>query len=223
MSCFGGVRRLSSWGLAALLTCAASSGVAQEEPSPEIITEPPESEPPGRSSGEPASEPEPPATIPTPDLEQPKERIGFLRVGGGFGLAFGNDIFFFTIEPQVSYLIKQIVEPGVAFVYQYTRDRRFDPEPDAVRNTVGGRLFTRLYPLPFLFVLVEGELLNSGVKQGDISFGRRNFGNLFLGGGFAKGIGRGAYFAFAVKVNVFRTELYPDNFPIFSIGGGYGF
>jgi hypothetical protein len=190
--------------------------LAQEEI--EIITEPPpQNEPP---SEEPTGEPEPPPEAP-PKAEPPKKKLGQLRVGGGIGFGFGTSIFRFGIAPQVSYIFKKIVEPGVSILYEYTNERLV--VPNAIWNTFGSSLFVRLYPIPSLFVLVEGQLINTGFKQGGFTSGRENYGNLFLGGGYLMGVGRGAFVAIALKVNVFRNPFYPTNIPIIGVGAGFGF
>lgn len=200
---------------------------AQDSGGPEVISEPsrssmpaaaPATGQPARSAATPNSQPREAANL---DLAGPKEPLGIWRFGGGLGFSFLNDYFFLTIEPQASYLIKRIVEPGATLVYQWSKDKL--PNPDAVRHTVGGRLFARVYPIRQLFVLVEGELLNSGVKQGEFSSDRKNYPNLFLGGGFVFGLGKGAFFSTGLKVNVFTSDLYPDHFPVFTLGAGVGF
>ena len=200
-------------GVFALCACVA---YAQEGGDIEIITEPP---PPGEPHQPPEVEP-PPATEPP---EKPEEPIGHLRVGGGigFGFGFGSDITYVGISPQVSYIIKRIVEPGVAFRYQYSKDRF--PIPDVTWHTYGGSLFVRLYPVPILFFLVEGELINTGFRQGGLQSGRDNYGNLLLGGGYLKGVGRGVFFGFSLKVNVFTNPFYPSHFPIISVAAGFAF
>jgi hypothetical protein len=80
-----------------------------------------------------------------------------------------------------------------------------------------------VYPIPQLFVLVEGELINTGWKQGGISSGRMNYGNLLLGGGFLMGVGKGVFVATSIKVPVLRNPFYPTAFPIISAGVGYTF
>jgi hypothetical protein len=209
---------------------AASRVSAQGEPEPVIITEPPaetepplEAEPPTEEPllGElPPGEPPPPEdTLPTG--ESPKKPPGHLRVGGGIGLGFASDFIAVGVSPQVSYIFKRIVEPGVAFRYEFSKDRL--PDPDAIRHTYGGSLFVRIFPIQQLFFLVEGELINTGVKQGGIRFERQNYGNLLLGGGFLMGVGRGAFFGTSIKFAVLRNPFYPTAFPIISVGGGYAF
>ncbi len=177
----------------------APRALAQDESQVELITQPPE---------------EPPE-------EPPKEPPGHLRVGGGIGFGVGTGFISVGISPQVSYIFKRIVEPGVALRYEYSKDRV--PIQEVVWHTYGGSLFVRLFPIPMLFVLVEGELINTGWKQGGISSGRKNYGNLLLGGGFMFGVGRGAFMGMSLKVAVLRNAFYPDAFPIISAGGGYTF
>jgi hypothetical protein len=196
------------------LTFCVCTVRAQEGRDVEVITEPP---PPGEPQQPPEVEP-PPAEEPP---EKPEEPIGHLRVGGGIGFGFGTDITFVGISPQVSYIIKRIVEPGLAFRYQYAKDRF--PIPDVTWHTFGGSLFVRLYPVPILFFLIEGEIINTGFRQGGFQSGRDNYGNLLLGGGYMMGVGRGAFFGFSLKVNVFTNPFYPSHFPIISVGAGYAF
>lgn len=231
-----GILRRSA-GVALLLTLcsqptAPKTAKAQDPSGAELISTPPQSTAPATSTpaSEPAQSPSAPGGASSGpqsreaanlDLAKPKEPLGIWRFGGGLGFSFLNDYFFLTIEPQASYLIKRIVEPGATLVYQWSKDTF--PDPNLVRHTVGGRLFARVYPIRQLFVLVEGELLNSGVKRGQLSSDRENYPNLFLGGGFVFGLGKGAFFSAGIKVNVFTSDLYPDHFPIFTIGAGVGF
>ena len=220
-----GALSVAALGLAAQF--AASRVSAQGEPEPVIITEPPAEPPPA----EPPPEAPPPEELPPgepppqedtlPTGEPPKKPPGHLRVGGGVGLGFASDFIAVGVSPQVSYIFKRIVEPGVAFRYEFSKDRL--PIPDVIRHTYGGSLFVRIFPIQQLFVLVEGELINTGAKQGGIRFERQNYGNLLLGGGFLMGVGRGAFFGTSIKFAVLRNPFYPTAFPIISVGGGYAF
>ena len=192
--------------------------LAQDESEIEVITEPPpqlESPP-----AEPPSADTPPEQPPPPP-DKPAEPLGHLRVGGGIGFGFSTGFISIAISPQVSYIFKRIVEPGVALRYEYSKDRL--PVPEVKWHTYGGSLFVRIFPIQQFFVIVEGEIINTGWKQGDFTSGRRNYGNLLLGGGFVLGVGKGAFVATSLKVAVFRNAFYPDAFPIISIGAGYAF
>jgi hypothetical protein len=198
--------------------------LAQDEPEIEIITEPPPEleSPPAESPPELESPPaEPPPAEPPPQPDKPKEPLGHLRVGGGIGFGFSTGFISIGISPQVSYIFKRIVEPGVALRYQYTKDRV--PIPEVTWHTYGGSLFVRIFPIQQFFVIIEGELINTGWKQGGFTSGRRNYGNLLLGGGLVMGVGKGAFVATSLKIPVFRNAFYPSAFPIISIGGGYAF
>jgi hypothetical protein len=208
----------------------------------EVITEPP---PDAFQPGEPPPVELPPDELPADELPpdavladelppddvsleplpseaaKPKEPIGHLRVGGGLGFGFATGFVSVGVAPQVSYIIKRIVEPGVSFRYEFARDRVAVPE--VTWNTFGGSLFVRLFPIQPLFFLVEGEVINTGAKQAGFSSGRETYGNLLLGGGFLLGVGKGAFMGMSLKVAVLRNPFYPDAFPIISAGGGYAF
>ena len=192
---------------------------AQDESEVEIITEPPSAEPP------PQQAPPPTEQLPEetpPKVEPPKQPLGHLRVGGGIGFGIGTGFVSVGIAPQVSYIFKRIVEPGVSLRYQYSKDRVAIPE--VVWHTYGGSLFVRLFPIQQLFVLVEGEIINTGWKTGGgVSSGRRNYGNLLLGGGYMIGVGKGAFMGLSLKFAVLRNAFYPTAFPIISFGAGYSF
>lgn len=196
-------------------------------PGVDVITEPPpQPEPaPGETPPmEPAPTDAPPTEPPADEPPKPeikKKKPGHLRVWGGIGLGFGTNFISVGVAPAVSYIFKRIVEPGVALRYEYSRDRQF--VPNVQWHTVGGSLFVRLYPIPALFAHIEGEIINTGAKQGDVRFPRQNLGNLLLGGGFVQGVGKGAFIVTAIKVPVLRNSFYPTAFPIISVGAGYAF
>jgi hypothetical protein len=218
------VIRLSCSGALAVLVVALSTPLkahGQEEGDPPIVTEPPLlPEPVVAEPGVPETQSPLPAD-PPPTPVPSKSKPGQLRVAAGIGLGFGGDLITVGISPQVSYIFKRIVEPGVSVRYQYTNDRFVIP--NASWHTFGTSLFVRLYPIPSLFFLVEGELINTGFRQGDFQSGRANYGNLFLGGGYVMGVGRGVFIAVSLKVNVLRNDFYPTNIPIFGVGAGFAF
>jgi len=216
--------RLASVGVLGVLTIAHSA-LAQDNTEIEVISEPPTQEAPAPQS-EPTPEEPPPAELPPappplPELDKPKEPLGHLRLGGGIGLGFASDLITVGVAPQVSYIFKNIVEPGVSIRYQFTRDNV--PIETITWHTYGSSLFVRIFPIQQLFLLVEGEVINTGRKQGGIRFPRKTYGNLLLGGGFMIGVAKGVFIATSIKVPVLRNPFYPTAFPIISVGGGYGF
>lgn len=205
--------------LGVLTVHAVAVGVlAQDEAEIEVITEPPpQLEPPPAELPPEEQTPEPAP----PPSEKPATPLGHLRVGGGIGFGFSTGFISIGISPQVSYIFKRIVEPGVAIRYEYSKDRL--PVPEVTWHTYGGSLFVRVFPIPQFFIIVEGELINTGWKQGGFTSARRNYGNLLLGGGLVMGVGKGAFVATSLKIAVFRNAFYPDAFPIISVGAGYAF
>jgi hypothetical protein len=203
----------------------APVALAQADPEIEIITEPPPQAepPPPQAEPPPAESPpaEPPPAQPPPTPDEPKEPLGHLRVGGGIGFGFASDFITVGVSPQVSYIFKRIVEPGISIRYQFSRDRV--PIETITWHTYGTSLFVRIFPIQQLFFLVEGEVINTGRKQGGIRFPRQTYGNLLLGGGFVMGVGKGVFVATSLKVPVLRNPFYPTAFPIISAGGGYAF
>lgn len=200
------------------------SALAQDNSEIEVISEPPpQAEPP--PEGEPVPEEAPPAELPPapplPELDERKEPLGHLRVGGGLGLGFAADLITVGVSPQVSYIFKKIVEPGVSIRYEFTRDRA--PPESITWHTYGSSLFVRIFPIQKLFFLVEGEVINTGRKQAGIRFPRKTYGNLLLGGGFMVGVAKGVFVATSLKIPVLRNPFYPTAFPIISVGAGYGF
>ncbi len=197
-----------------VISIPALSALAQDETEIEVITEPPQqAEPPPPVE----PEPEPPPVTPAP----PKEKLGQLRVGGGIGFGFSTGFITVGVAPQVSYIFKRIVEPGVSVRYQYSKDRLLVPE--VIWHTFGGSLFTRIFPVQQLFFLIEGEVINTGPQVGGVKAARETYGNLLLGGGLILGVGKGAFVATSLKIAVFRNPFYPDAFPIISVGAGYAF
>jgi len=215
--------RLAAVGVLGVFTIPHSA-LSQDNSEIEVISEPPsESEPPPQ--GDPMPEEPPPDELPPapplPELDKPKEPLGHLRVGGGIGLGFASDLITVGVAPQVSYIFKNIVEPGVSIRYQFTRDNA--PIPSITWHTYGSSLFVRVFPIRQLFLLVEGEVINTGQKRAGIRLPRETYGNLLLGGGFVVGVSKGVFVATSLKVPVLRNPFYPTAFPIISVGGGYGF
>jgi hypothetical protein len=215
--------RLAAVGVLGVSTIP-DAAVAQGTTEIEVISEPPpQAEPPPQGEPPPSEPPPPeiPPAPPLPELDEPKKPLGHLRVGGGIGLGFANDLIAVGVSPQVSYIFKKIVEPGVSIRYEFTKDRV--PIESITWHTYGSSLFVRVFPIQQLFLLVEGEVINTGPKQAGIRFPRQTYGNLLLGGGFMIGVAKGVFIATSIKVPVLRNPFYPTAFPIISVGGGYGF
>lgn len=89
-----------------------------------------------------------------------EEKKGFkkenLFTGGSISLAFGNRFFLIGGVPVLGYSFTKWADAGVVVNYTYTSQRDF--YSDRWRRTVyGGGVFTRLFPVRFLFAQAQVE------------------------------------------------------------------
>ena len=101
------------------------------------------------------------------ELEVPENR-GFkkenLFTGGSLSLGFGNRSFTAGISPVFGYKIADWIDAGLVGNYQYTSYRHYFVANDKLRQTnYGGGVFTRLYPINFLFAQAQFE--HNFIKQ----------------------------------------------------------
>lgn len=81
-----------------------------------------------------------------------------LFTGGGISLGFGNNTFQVGASPVLGYNLARWVDAGIVANYNYTSYRDVIAFDDKLRNTTyGGGVFTRLYPVRFLFAHAQFE------------------------------------------------------------------
>ncbi|MET0637118.1 MAG: hypothetical protein ABWZ25_13900 [Chitinophagaceae bacterium] len=90
------------------------------------------------------------------------EKTGFekerLFTGGSLTLSFFNGQTLLGANPVLGYTLTDRVDAGVAFNFLYNGSRDYYQYDDKVRQTVyGPGVFTRLYPVKFLFVQGQFE------------------------------------------------------------------
>lgn len=93
------------------------------------------------------------------DAEAPR---GFqkdrLFTGGGISLGFGTNTFQVGASPVLGYSLARWVDAGVVINFNYTTYRDVLTFDDKLRSTTyGGGVFTRLYPVRFLFAHAQFE------------------------------------------------------------------
>jgi len=155
--------------------------------------------------------------------EGPEEK-GFkkenLFTGGSVTVSFFNGQTILGANPILGYKLADWVDAGLAFNYVYSSTRDYIEYDDKLRQTVfGPGVFTRLYPISFLFVQAQYEQNFSKVKYtpapGSTSYGssssNENAGSLLLGGGFASGRqpGSTSFFYISVLFDVLKNEHSP--------------
>lgn len=179
------------------------------------------------------------------------EKKGFqkenLFSGGSISLSFFNNTFLVGANPVLGYRLANWVDGGVVLNYQWTSIRDYDFIIDnKLRQSIyGGGVFTRLYPVPFIFAQAQFEHNflsqreipppNSGLPENKY----KTSGNSFLiGGGYTSGRVRDAntpFFYLSVLFDVsnnknspyvdYRGRIIPIiragfNIPLFQRGGG---
>jgi hypothetical protein len=171
------------------------------------------------------------------DEEEAPERRGFRRenlfTGGSVSLGFGNRSFSAGVSPVFGYKIADWIDAGIVINYQYASYRDYFDFDDKLRqSTYGGGVFTRIYPVHFLFAQAQVEHNFMTVKyfppNGGSSYKFTTSANSFLvGAGYAEGRVPGmpsSFFSLAILFDVSGNETSPymDNqgkpVPIFRAG-----
>lgn len=94
---------------------------------------------------------------------QEEEKEGGFRkenlfTGGNLSLSFFNNTFLVGGSPVLGYRIANFVDAGIVANIQYTSIRDFTTFDDRLRQTTyGGGVFTRLYPVNFIFAQAQIE------------------------------------------------------------------
>jgi len=146
-----------------------------------------------------------------------------LFTGGSVSLAFYNNTFLIGASPVFGYSLTNWADAGVVVNYIYTSYRDVSQFDDRVRQTqYGGGVFTKLYPIRFLFA--QAQLEYNCIRQKYIppgtglstttSFGGKSF---LVGGGYTTGrYGRGGapfyYLAVLFDVAGDTNSPYTDGY-----------
>ncbi len=101
---------------------------------------------------------------PAPTYTDASQTKGFKKenifLGGSLSLGFASNTFSVGATPEIGYSIAQWLDAGLAFNINYA-SQRADPYYNGnVRQrsfNYGGGVFTRIYPVRFLFVQVQPE------------------------------------------------------------------
>jgi hypothetical protein len=81
-----------------------------------------------------------------------------LFTGGSISLSFFNNSFLVGGNPVFGYSLARWVDLGLVFNYNYTSFRDYYAVDDKLRQTVyGGGVFTRLFPVRFIFAQAQIE------------------------------------------------------------------
>lgn len=156
-----------------------------------------------------------------------KERI---VTGGGFGLGFGSNADYFSVSPQIGYMLTQKIMAGTGLTYRYTNYKFV--EPSIKLNDYSVNPFTRYNVYENYFLQAEYEYLNFELPVTVTETTRRTFNSFLAGGGLIQPLGdRVALFIMALYNFSYVTpkpgQYSPYDSPlVLRIGvnaGGFGF
>jgi hypothetical protein len=168
--------------------------------------------------------------------EEEKEKTPFketLFTGGSVSLAFYNNTFLIGASPVFGTSLTNILDAGIVVNYNYTAYRDVQTFDDRLRQTVyGGGVFTKIYPVRFLFAQAQVE--HNIIRQKYIPAGsgistttKDNGNSVLVGGGYTTGrYGRGGepFYYIAVLFDVSDdpnspyTDAYGRSIPIIRAG-----
>ncbi len=159
-------------------------------------------------------------------LEKRKEKLNRLRIGGNFGLQFGNYTYV-NISPTVGYMvIKNRLELGAGPIFIYER-YRFSNTYSVHFFVYGPDIYARGFLYKGLFLEARYDLVN---KPSYFNLDRRLWVNhLLLGAGYAAPIGKIGVINVSLLYNVLNNDesiyrgTFSDKIPlIVNIGFGFG-
>lgn len=156
------------------------------------------------------------------DEEEVPEKRGFkkenLFTGGSISLGFSNNSFVVGGSPVFGYKIANWIDAGLVGNYQYTSYRHYWVVNDKLRQSVyGGGVFTRLYPVNFLFAQAQFEhnfitlkyIPPNGASSEKVTTSANSF---LVGAGYAEGRVPGmnsGFFSLAVLFDLSNNENSP--------------
>jgi len=142
-----------------------------------------------------------------------------LFTGGSITLSFFNGQTIIGANPVFGYQLAKWVDAGISLNFLYNGSRDYYEFDDKINQTViGPGVFTRLYPLKFLFVQGQFEHNFNTLKYIPAPGSLRpedkvkvDANTLLLGGGFAQGRqpGSNSFFYFSVLVDVLKNVNSP--------------
>jgi hypothetical protein len=154
--------------------------------------------------------------------EKDETRKGFkkenLFTGGNIALGFSNGAFQFGLGPYFGYSLNKFIDVAVSINYNYISQRDYYELGDKARQSViGPGIFTRIYPVKFLFAHAQLEqnfikfkyfpASNSSIAPFKET---ESVPSLLLGAGFASGRGDSkSFYYISLMFDVLRNENSP--------------
>jgi hypothetical protein len=155
--------------------------------------------------------------------EETPEEKGFkkenLFTGGSISLGFSNNTFQVGASPFFGYSIAPWVDAGITVNYNYVSYKSIylNSDDKLRRSTYGGGLFTRIYPVNFIFI--QGQFEHNFITEkylpdngGPTEKNKVEANSLLLGAGYASGRYPGSgrpFFYLSILFDVLDNEYSP--------------
>ena len=151
-----------------------------------------------------------------------------LFTGGSVTMSFYSGGTILGANPIFGYKIANWLDAGIAFNYTYQGSRDNYEINDKIRQHVfGPGVFTRIYPLPMLFLHAQAEhnfnnwnysSADGSYKQSDVT----DANSLLLGGGWAQGRQKGSnsFFYIEILFDVLKNKYSPYVNNVYDPSGG---
>jgi hypothetical protein len=150
-----------------------------------------------------------------------------MYVGGWLGAAFGSDVDFVEVAPELGFRVSPKFQLGGSLVYRYRNDKRFDP--DLSTTDLGGALFGRYFVYAPLYLQAGVEQLSweavGQLPDGGLTTVDADHTAVLVGPGFALPLGQRAatYMSILYDLNYDSNGPNPYERPwLFRIGIGVG-
>lgn len=160
-----------------------------------------------------------------------KFRKELIFSGGSVQMGFGSGFTLLGASPMIGYSINRFVDAGLVFNYTYSSQRQNNQGEKIRQSIAGGGVFTRLFPVRFLFL--QGQVEQNFITQRIIVPGfddqksTANATSYLVGAGYTTGripgnINAYGYFSVLVDLGNDRASPYIDadgsKFPIIRAG-----
>jgi hypothetical protein len=138
-----------------------------------------------------------------------------LFTGGSLSLGFGTGYFLGGVNPMLGYSVTSWLDAGIAVNYTYTQRRYIYGDDKARQSLYGGGVFTRIFPVKFLYAQAQYEYNFIDFKYypefgGEVQKQNLEAPSLLVGAGYTSGRGGGGAYGF---VSILWDVLKDPNSP----------
>lgn len=157
----------------------------------------------------------------TPEPEEKFFKLENLFTGGNVSLGFGGgsriNQFSAGVVPHFGYKFFNWLDAGISLNVNYNqfKDKMSSPTYKQNQTTFGPGVFTRIYPVNFIFAQAQFEHNFTTVKEGYSGYPRQKFkadaSSLLVGAGYAQGreSGNNTFFYLSLSVDVLKDINSP--------------